>query len=154
MNTDTNIKTNTKSNIKNSNNINLLKRFAACLYELLILLAIWMITAFIFIWLFGDATANAKRYGLQFVLWLAAGAYFLWCWCKSGQTLATLAWKMRLVNSNQTNLTAKQAAMRYALATVSFLALGLGFLWAIIDKEHCYLHDRLLKSRFVTVDKK
>lgn len=133
--------------------IGLLKRFAACVYELLILVALWMLTVFIFVYLFGDAIGNNKRYALQFALWLTGGAYFIWCWCKSGQTLATLAWKMRLVNDAKLSLSPKQAVIRYVLASVSLLAGGLGFLWAIVDKDHCFLHDRLLKSRFVSVNK-
>jgi hypothetical protein len=33
--------------------------------------------------------------------------------------------------------------LRYLLALVSTFMLGLGFVWALIDRERCFLHDRL-----------
>lgn len=130
------------------------KLFAACVYELLLLIALWMLCTWIFVSLLGEATAGYKRYLLQLVLWLCTGAYFVWCWCKSGQTLATQTWKIKLVtqsSENQQNntLSFKQACLRYALASLFLLACGLGYLWALIDKNGLFLHDKLLKTRFI-----
>ena len=129
-----------------------LKLFAACIYELLLLLALWMLCTWIFVRLFGDATHGNKRYFLQLFLWLVTGAYFVWCWTKTGQTLATKTWKIKLVNQQNSTLSIKQAMIRYALASASMLACGLGFIWALVDKNGLFLHDRLLKTRFIRLD--
>ena len=139
-----------------------LKLFAACIYELLLLLALWMLCTWIFVRLFGDATHGNKRYFLQLFLWLVTGAYFVWCWTKTGQTLATKTWKIKLVSQNlakqnitnqqNVNLNMQQAMIRYALASASVLACGLGFIWALVDKNGLFLHDRLLKTRFIRLD--
>jgi uncharacterized RDD family membrane protein YckC len=131
-----------------------IKLLAACLYELLLLIALWMLCTWIFVSMFGEATGGYKRYVLQLVLWLATGMYFVWCWCKSGQTLAAQTWKIKLVTqdlANQQNntLNPKQAIIRYALASASLLACGAGYLWVFIDKNGLFLHDRLLKTRFI-----
>ena len=130
--------------------------FAACVYELLLLLALWMLCTLMFVSLFGDATSHYKRSFLQLFLWLVTGAYFVWCWTKTGQTLATKTWKIKLVTQNlanqqNVNLNKRQAIIRYALASVSILACGLGFIWALVDKDRLFLHDRLLKMRFISV---
>lgn len=130
------------------------KLFAACIYELLLLIALWMLFTWIFVKVFGDATVGYKRFGLQLVLWLCTGAYFVWCWCKSGQTLAAQTWKIKLVTQSSENrqnntLSFKQACLRYALASACLLACGLGYFWAFIDKNGLFLHDRLLKTRFM-----
>ena len=130
--------------------------FAACVYELLLLLALWMLCTWMFVSLFGDATSHYKRTFLQLFLWLVTGAYFVWCWTKTGQTLATKTWKIKLVTQNlanqqNVNLNKRQAIIRYALASASILACGLGFIWALVDKDHLFLHDRLLKMRFISV---
>jgi uncharacterized RDD family membrane protein YckC len=122
---------------------------AACLYELLLLIALWMLCTLLFVSLFGDATHSEKRYFLQFILWLVTGVYFVWCWCRSGQTLPAKTWKIKLVNQDNTCLTCKQAFIRYALASASLLACGLGFIWILLDKDQLFLHDRLLKTRFI-----
>ena len=125
--------------------------FAACVYELLLLLALWMLCTWMFVSLFGDATSHYKRTFLQLFLWLVTGAYFVWCWTKTGQTLATKTWKIKLVNQLNVNLNKRQAMIRYALASASILACGLGFIWALVDKDRLFLHDRLLKMRFISV---
>jgi uncharacterized RDD family membrane protein YckC len=127
--------------------------FATCVYELLLLIALWFISAWIFIVLFGDATHSYKRFFLQAFLWLVTGVYFVWCWSKSGQTLAAQTWKIKLVNQAGVTLSIKEAIVRYVLASLSALIFGLGFIWIFVDKNQLYLHDRLLKSRFVTVNK-
>ena len=137
-------------------NATLARILAACVYELLLLLALWMLCTWIFVALFGDATSHNKRFFLQLSLWLVTGAYFVWCWTKTGQTLATKTWKIKLVTQNLANqqnlhLNVQQAIIRYALASASILACGLGFFWALVDKDHLFLHDRLLKTRFISV---
>ena len=126
-----------------------LKLFAACIYELLLLIALWMLCTWVFVSVLGDATQGSKRYFLQFFMWLVTGAYFVWCWHKSGQTLATKTWKIRLVNQQNSTLSIKQCCIRYALASASILACGLGYIWILMDKDSLFLHDRLLKTRFV-----
>lgn len=126
---------------------------AACVYELLLLIALWFICAWIFVVLFGDATQSYKRFLLQTSLWLVTGAYFVWCWRKSGQTLATQTWRMQLVNETGTILSTQQAMLRYVLASASACIFGLGFLWALVDKNRLYLHDRILKSHFIHTKK-
>lgn len=126
-----------------------LRLSAACIYELILLFALWMLCTWIFVCLFGQATSSYKRLQLQLFLWLVTGAYFIWCWSKTGQTLATKTWKIRLINKQNSTLSIKQAIIRYAMASLSILICGLGFIWALVDKEGLFLHDRLLKSRFI-----
>jgi len=133
----------------NPQTASLFKRFAAGIYELLLLIAIWMLCAWIFVSFFGNADNALKRLGLQIILWLVSGFYFVWCWHRSGQTLAAQTWKIKLVNEQEKTLSVKQALQRYALTSASLLVLGLGFLWAFVDKDQLFLHDRLLKTRWI-----
>jgi uncharacterized RDD family membrane protein YckC len=128
----------------------LIKLGACLLYELLTVIAIVFVSAGLFLFIAGDATHGAKRLLLQVFLWLILGAYFVWCWRQSGQTLAMQAWKLKLVGHDGQLLSLKIAILRYVLATLGMVLCGLGFLWAIVDNQHLFLHDRLLKSRIVT----
>ncbi len=127
----------------------LIKLGACLLYELLTVIAIVFVSASLFLWIVGDATHGAKRLLLQIFLWLIVGAYFIWCWRQSGQTLAMQAWKIKLIDDDSQLLSLNIAILRYVLATLSVVLCGLGFLWAIIDRQHLFLHDRLLKTRIV-----
>jgi len=128
----------------------LIKLGACLLYELLTVMAIVFVSAGFFVWIAGDATHGAKRLLLQIYLWIIVGAYFVWCWEKTGRTLAMQAWKLKLIGNDSQLLSLRVAIIRYVLATLSMALCGLGFLWAIIDRQHLFLHDRLLKNRIVT----
>ena len=54
----------------------------------------------------------------------------------------------RLVDAGLTPL---QALLRMALATLGYLAAGASILWALVDRDRQFLHDRLAGTRLVTV---
>ncbi|HEY3299533.1 MAG TPA: RDD family protein [Methylophilaceae bacterium] len=120
------------------------------LYESILLLAVLSLATLLFIWLFGDATHAPKRYLLQAFLWAVMGAYFVWCWVKSGQTLAMQTWRIRVVNYIGQPISMHQACKRYLLATLFF---GPTFLWALFDREGLFLHDRLTGTRLILLPK-
>lgn len=123
----------------------LVKLAASLLYEVLTMVAIVFVSAGIFVLVFGDATHGLKRFLLQLFLWGILGAYYVRCWTTSGQSLAMQAWKIRLLDHHQP-LNLKRACLRYMLASLSLGLFGLGFAWAIVDRRHLFLHDRLLQT--------
>jgi uncharacterized RDD family membrane protein YckC len=135
-------------------NASLMKRFAAGIYELLSLIALWLFLTFVFVIFSGGVDSTIERLALQIFLWVVTGLYFVVCWMKTGQTLAAQAWKIKLINLDHSPLTFQQALLRYVLATISFFMFGLGFLWAFFDKEHVFLHDRLSKTHFIQLKSK
>lgn len=129
----------------------LMRRLACILYESLLLIAIAAAAILLFLLVVGDATHAPRRYFLQAYLWVIFGGYFVWCWHKSGQTLAMQTWRIRLVHQNGHTLSYAQACQRYVLATLFF---GAGFIWAIFDREGQFLHDRLTGSKLMVSEKK
>lgn len=127
----------------------LIKLGASLVYDSLAVIALCFALAFLFIGLVGDATQGSKRYLLQSFLCLSVGLYFVWCWQKSGQTLAMQTWHLKLVDQNGQLLTPYVAILRYGLACLSLMLFGLGFLWVLVDRDRIYLHDRLLGSRII-----
>jgi uncharacterized RDD family membrane protein YckC len=127
-------------------------KLGACLiYEVLVVTALSLVCVSIFIFLFGDATQGFKRYLLQVFLLIAVGTYFVWCWHRSGQTLAMQTWKIKLVGNDGHLLSLKIAIARYLLASLGLLLIGLGFLWVLVDRDRLFLHDRLLKNKIIYV---
>ena len=133
---------------------NIITRMAIGSYELLILIAIWLVCTGIFIALFGDATDGLKRFALQLTIWSVTGIYFVWCWKKSGQTVAMKTWKVKLVSQKSSPLSYNQLVLRYILASLGLFAAGAGFLWMIFDRDNLFLHDRLTGCRLENVTKK
>ena len=131
----------------------LARRLASLVYDGLLLTALLLVTTFIFIALFGDATHAPRRYWLQACLYLVAAAYLLWCWLHGGQTLAMQTWRIRLIDGEAQTLTLWRALQRYLLASAGLLFFGAGFLWALFDREGQFLHDRLLGTRLMLVNR-
>lgn len=118
----------------------LIKLAGSLLYESLTIIAIGLAGAFVFIAIFGDATTGCRRTLLQAWLWLLIGSYYIFCWRKSGQTLAMQAWRLKLVlREDGTNLSQKinysVLIKRYIWASLGVLCFGIDFLWAIVDKR-------------------
>ena len=134
-------------NIKNPP---LIRVYGSLVYELFALVPIWMIAGFIFIFFFDGFFGSYQRLIFQIYLWFISGVYLTHCWTKSGQTLAMMVWKLKLVSS-QGSMNRKLAWSRYIYATLGALTGGLSFLWAVTNKKHLYLHDQILKCYFIDV---
>ena len=112
-------------------------------YEALLVFAVAFFAAWIFFFASGgrDATSGFLRAELQLFILIVLAAYFLWCWLRGGQTLAMRAWRIRLVG-----VTPARAVLRFVLAIVLF---PLSILWALVDRDRQFLHDRLAGTRLV-----
>ena len=132
----------------NKNNPPLIRVYGSLIYELFALVPIWMATGFIFIYFFDDFFGAYRRSIFQIYLWLISGVYLTYCWTKSGQTLAMSAWKLKII-SGRGALTKKLAWKRYIYATLGALIGGMGFIWALTNKKHLYLHDQILNNYFI-----
>jgi uncharacterized RDD family membrane protein YckC len=82
-------------------------------------------------------------------LFLVLGAYFVWYWHLSGQTLAMQTWKIKLSTTSGKPPSLKRLALRYVLAWPSLGFLGVGVFWSLLDRERQFLHDRLAGTRLV-----
>jgi len=123
----------------------LARRLASMVYEALLAFAVAFFAGALFLVASGtrDATQGLLRHELQFVLAVALSAYFLFCWLRGGQTLAMKAWRLRLVN-----VTPRRALVRLILAA---LLLPLSIVWALIDRDGQFLHDRLAGTTLIYV---
>ena len=126
------------------------RRLACALYDLLISVALVLIATFPFILLFGDSTQGWRRHLLQAWLVAVIGTYYVAFWTRSGQTLPMKTWRIALVRAGDGGpVLLVQAVHRFLLAILSTLAVGLGFLWAVVDRDRQFLHDRLAGTAIV-----
>jgi uncharacterized RDD family membrane protein YckC len=112
-------------------------------YEALLIFAVAFFAAWIFFFASGgrDATTGMARAELQAFILVVLAGYFLWCWLRGGQTLAMRAWKIRVVD-----VTPAKAAARFLIAAA---LLPLSVLWALVDRDGQFLHDRLAGTRLI-----
>ena len=119
------------------------------LYEAMLAFAIAFLAGIAFYGAAEGRLAGHTRVLFQVYLFLVLGIYFVACWSRGGRTLAMQTWRMRVVQRDGAAVGAGRAALRYALAWVSLASLGAGFLWACVDPDRQFLHDRLAGTRIV-----
>jgi len=128
------------------------RRMLSMLYESLVVLALAFLSGLAFYGAANGRLSGEIRHVFQVYLFLVLGAYFVVCWTRGGQTLSMQTWKIRVVRNNGLPLGAGRALLRYALAWPSIAILGCGLLWALFDRDHQFLHDRLAGTRVVMGD--
>ena len=131
----------------------MLRRLASLLYESLLLFAV----AFLGTWLFQFAAGTTVIEGwrlrlLQLFLLALFAAYFLWCWLRGGQTLAMKTWRIRLVAMNGHGSLSPKAALLRFLYALLLVPTTIGILWALVDRDRQFLHDRLAGSLLIRAD--
>ena len=77
------------------------------------------------------------------------GGYFVWHWRCAGQTLAMRTWRLLLSTPTGMKPTMARLLWRYTLAWPGLGILGASVLWALIDRDRQFLHDRLAGTRLV-----
>lgn len=87
--------------------------------------------------------------GLRVYLFLGLAFYFIWHWYGKRQTLAMRTWHLRLVAADGSPPGLVRLAWRYALAWPSIGMAGIGILWALVDRDRQFLHDRLAGTRII-----
>ncbi|MEH6552077.1 MAG: RDD family protein [Pseudomonadales bacterium] len=94
--------------------------------------------------------------GPWFSLYLisVAALFFAWFWQKNGQTLGMQVWRLRIQNSDGTNIRLTQGLIRFITAVISLSCAGIGYLWMLVDKQSLTWHDRISTSEVVVLPKK
>lgn len=84
-------------------------------------------------------------------LFAVMGIYFVWYWRHGGQTLAMQTWRLKIVDVDGNPPRLKPLILRYVLSWPSLLFYGAGLVWACLDRDRQFLHERLSGTRIIFV---
>lgn len=152
----------------------MVRRLLSFVYEGVLLFGVVMLAGFVYGTLTGQRHALQGLHGLQAVVFVVVGIYFVGFWTRAGQTLPMRTWHILLVDREGRLPGVARATARYllcwswflpALATVGLtdihgggrisLALVAGVLGyaslALLSRDRQFLHDRLCGTRLVDV---
>lgn len=155
-----------------SRRASLRRRLGALLYEAVLLFGVcFFISALLHTLL---PSADDQPWVLQLGLFIALGAYFSYCWHKTGQTLAMKTWRLKVVSTDSMRISWRTALLRYcaawffllpaivliqiiqlprmtalALYAVSFL---LAWSIALFNSQRMTLHDWVARTRIENSD--
>lgn len=153
-----------------------LRRLAAFVYEGVLLFGVLMIAGYLYSSLTQQRHALQGKLGLQAFLFIVLGIYFVWFWARSGQTVATQAWRIRVVSADGGPVSQGRALARYLLSWMWFapalVSLGLAgerpsggivslvllvgvvgyaaLSWLRADRQ--FWHDAICGTRLISVD--
>lgn len=119
-------------------------RLLAAVYDLLPTLALWMLVSAALLLARGGAPVapgSPAAWIELLLLWSISGLYAGVSWRRGGQTMGMRAWRLRVVDAKGSPPTTRAVALRYAVATLSLLMLGLGFAWALLEPQRRTWHD-------------
>ena len=142
------------------------RRFGSWIYDLLIIIAIFMLSGYVCVALFValdamelisiarsgfgiDWNATHLAYKVAFNFWCVAWVclFFVYFWSKKGQTLGMRAWRLRLQNRDG-SLLSKTTAIKRLVPTL----LGLGNIFVIFDRKNkLSLQDRVTNTEVVVL---
>lgn len=142
----------------------LMRRLAAWLYDLLVVISLLMVTGFIYFgitalalsmgWInlgpHEDTAAllSASR-GYQLCLLAVALFFYCWFWRTSGQTIGMRAWRLRVQNTNGKRLRLAQCIIRAASAL-----LGVGNFWIVFNpRTRLALQDKVADCEVIVMSK-
>lgn len=143
----------------------ILWRLLGLMYDVWPVVAMWMVISLGFTLAFTFLGHHAARENiapyspLQLLLWLCCwvvgGLYATLSWRRGGQTLGMRPWRTKVVSADGVSApTLKALWIRYAVATLSLVAGGLGFWWAWVDRQRLTWHDRASGTRLIRLPKK
>ena len=129
------------------------RRIFALIYDSFAVLGIILSLTLLLVLINGGApiTGGLADYLQLFITIFSGPAFYCYFWmANDGQTLGMQAWKIKLVS--QKDLTLRICLLRCAFSTFSFLLLGIGYLYILINKENKSLADLATKTKIIRIN--
>jgi uncharacterized RDD family membrane protein YckC len=124
----------------------LLRRLAAILYDLLLLIALFFVATALLLPINNGEAFSSQQVFYPLYLFVISFFFYAWFWTHGGQTLGMRAWKIKVLRFDHTPIHWQQALLRFLAAILSWAVFGLGFWWVLIDKNRLGWHDKLSKT--------
>ena len=142
------------------------RRLAAMFYDFLLSIALMMVVTLFYqqvllrlIYGSEHLMAMAEAGGLDIdpllstILLFCLFGFFAKFWTHNGQTLGMQVWGVRIQNADGSAIDLWQALLRFLIAILSWLPLGLGYWWMLWDKRQRTWHDIYSESQVVHLPK-
>jgi uncharacterized RDD family membrane protein YckC len=143
----------------------LARRLTVASYDLFLLIAVWMVATFAYLGVHivitgekvaqqqADAGSFIGDYLLTVIVTLLSLLFYSSFWTLKGQTLGMQVWRIRVQQPGGRSITRRQALIRFVVAQLAWLCLGLGFFWALWDAQSRTWHDMASGTQLVTLPK-
>ena len=123
-----------------------LKRIAASIYDLFLLLGVWFAVGSFAVWINGGII-EVKWIGPSLVLtstWIFYG-YF---WTHGGKTLGMAVWKFEIYSIDENKINFQKVSIRFFSNVITVLLGGIPLMFMYFSKNNLSLSDYLSKTSY------
>ena len=127
------------------------RRLAAVGYDAILLFAVGYVATIPILVIHGGRAIEPGDPWYSTYLLAIGYAYFVWQWCRGGQTLGMKAWRIRLRDVAGGQVGWGRASLRFFAALGSWGCAGLGYFWCLFNRNRLAWHDYGSGTRLMLV---
>ena len=123
-----------------------IRRIAASVYDLLLLLGIWFAVGSFAVWINGGII-QTKWVGPLLVI-LSTWIFYGYFWMNGGKTLGMAVWNFEIYSTDGGEITLKKVSIRFFSNIFTILLAGLPLALIYFSKDNLSLSDYLSKTSY------
>jgi len=123
-----------------------IRRIAASVYDLLLLLGIWFAVGSFAVWINGGII-QTKWVGPLLVI-LSTWIFYGYFWMNGGKTLGMAVWNFEIYSTDGGEITLKKVSIRFFSNIFTILLAGLPLALMYFSKDNLSLSDYLSKTSY------
>ena len=123
-----------------------LKRIAASIYDLFLLLGVWFAVGSFAVWINGGII-EAKWIG-PFLVLLSTWIFYGYFWTHGGKTLGMAVWKFEIYSIDENKISFQKVSIRFFSNVITVLLGGTPLILMYFSKNNLSLSDYLSKTSY------
>ena len=123
-----------------------LKRIAASIYDLFLLLGVWFAVGSFAVWINGGII-EAKWIG-PFLVLLSTWIFYGYFWTHGGKTLGMAVWKFEIYSIDKNKINFQKVSIRFFSNVITVLLGGTPLILMYFSKNNLSLSDYLSKTSY------
>ncbi len=123
-----------------------IKRIAASVYDLFLLLGVWFAVGSLAVWINGGII-QTKWVGPLLVI-LSTWIFYGYFWMNGGKTLGMAVWNFEIYSIDGDEITLKKVSIRFFCNIFTILLVGLPLALMYFSKDNLSLSDYLSKTSY------
>ena len=127
-----------------SHKVSPVKRIAATIYDLFLLLGVWFLVGSAGLWLNNGEVLNPWL-GL-FMVFISTWSFYAYFWIHGNKTLGMAVWKIEIYSIDGKNVTIQQVSIRFIVNLLIVFFAGLPLLQIYFSKDGASISDHLSKT--------
>tara|TARA_B100001063_G_scaffold81731_1_gene76073 strand:- start:788 stop:1198 length:411 start_codon:yes stop_codon:yes gene_type:complete len=123
-----------------------LKRIAASVYDLFLLLGVWFAVGSIAVWINGGIIEI--RWVGPIIVFLSTWVFYGYFWLNGGKTLGMAVWNFEIYSLDTNKITISKISIRYFINVLTFFLLGIPLIYMYFSKKNLSISDLLSRTSY------